>query len=141
VAATAGAGVEAEAGAGAESDQTLAETWLAGNDARKNLALTVANLGDARRGLFVALDRKKANCVGCHLVQGAGGTVGPPLISKLPKSNRSMKLPILIYINEFESLFVMYRSVSVEFGSKMDTILLITLLNSLLYNVEIKRYL
>lgn len=74
----------AEAGAGAESDQTLAETWLADNDARKNLALTVANLGDARRGLFVALDRKKANCVGCHLVQGAGGTVGPPLISKLP---------------------------------------------------------
>ncbi len=74
----------AEAGAAKDWNEAVAGNWLADDAARARMAAAVRSDGDARRGLFVALDRSRANCVGCHAMGATGGRVGPGLKPALP---------------------------------------------------------
>lgn len=69
----------AATGSSAEYDRAVSRNWLADADGQAKLQAAVNTHGDARRGLFVALDRTRANCLGCHRFEGAGGGVGPPI--------------------------------------------------------------
>ena len=44
-------------------------------------SLTVANASDIEQGKKVAFDRKKGNCLACHMIAGGElpGNIGPPL--------------------------------------------------------------
>lgn len=69
----------AATGSSAEYDRAVSRNWLADENGQAKLLAAVRANGDPRRGLFVALDRSRANCLGCHQWEGAGGGGGPPI--------------------------------------------------------------
>lgn len=74
----------AEAGVAKDWDEAIAVNWLTDDAALQRMVTAVRTDGDARRGLFVALDRSRANCVGCHAIGATGGRVGPALQPAMP---------------------------------------------------------
>jgi len=44
---------------------------------------SIASAGDAEDGKKVAFDRKKGNCLACHMIEGGSlpGNIGPPLVA------------------------------------------------------------
>lgn len=68
-------------GAAADLNRLLESVWLQNPLSPDSLDGRIRTQGDASRGLFLALDRKKAGCSGCHTLSGAGGgALGPPLV-------------------------------------------------------------
>ncbi len=76
--------------------KTLAAAVLLGSVAAPVLAADQATLD---KGQELAFDRKKGNCLACHMILGgdSAGTIGPPLLAIQSRFDSKEKLREQIY--------------------------------------------